>query len=108
MNTTKTARNIARLGLAIAATVLAVPTGTATAGHGLGRAEHGVIERQCEVHNGSFFVNTHDGLNLICSAPTFHAAARPARLACERAGGSFRFIGADEPSSWACHVTGTG
>ena len=108
MNTNRTRGRIARIGLAAAATVLAVPIGTASAGQGRGPAEHGVIERQCEVHKGSFFVNTHDGFNLICSAPTFHADARPARTACERVGGTFRLIGAVEPSSWSCHVTGTG
>ena len=118
MNTTATAPTaptatnplgrIVRLGVAATAVALALPIGSAAAGGAAGPAEHGVIERQCEAHEGSFFVNTFDGLNLICSAPLFQADARPARMSCERMGGTFRTIGSDEPQSWACHFTSAG
>lgn len=101
MNAIRT--NIIRTSLAAAVTVMAVPAGLAAAAEP-GLPEYGVIERQCDAHQGSFFVNAFDGLNLICSAPKFDNGAMPAQMACERIGGTFRLIGRDQPVSWGCHV----
>lgn len=95
-----------RLGLAAAAAVSVLPAGSAAASHTDGPAEYGVIERQCEAHNGYLFTNYYQGLRLICSGPNFNDGAKPAQMACERMDGIFSTKGGDEPSSWYCFFPG--
>ena len=100
---TPTTTTAIRLGFAAAAAAIAVPVGSAAAQHVGGPAEYGVIERQCEAHQGQLFTNTYDGLRLICNGPDFNDGAMPAQLTCERMGGTFTIHGVDGPAYWICH-----